>query len=110
MEAKKSMTTTRTEFLARVKKALDHVADQPAPSGVAAHPVVRDDLVRQVQADTPQRLERWIQLAKKNGMVIEQVTAAGIPDAIRRCLGKHQIKKALLNLGTFEGQIPVRET
>ncbi len=102
--------TTRTEFLTRVKRALDHVVDQPAPSGVSAHPVVRDDLVRQVQSGTPQRLERWVQLAKKNGMIVEQVAAADIPDAIRRCLGKHQVKKALLNLGTFEGQVPMRET
>jgi L-lactate utilization protein LutC len=102
--------TTRTEFLSRVKKALGHPVDQPGPSPVANHPAMRDDLLRQVSADAPGRTARWLQLAAKNGMSVQKIGRDGILESIQSCLGKHQAGKVLTNLGSFEGQIPVRET
>jgi L-lactate dehydrogenase complex protein LldG len=103
-------TTTRTEFLSRVKKALGHPVDQPAPSPVASHPVMRDDLVRQVKVDAPNRTERWLQLAAKNGMFVQKMNRDAILESIKTCLAKHQAKKVMTNLGSFEGQIAVPET
>ncbi len=75
----------REEFLARIRHALGHSArgEVPAPSERPQRP---ERFLRQVRTDDPKRLERWIDLASKNGVQVRRTRSAGITAAIDACL------------------------
>ncbi len=75
----------REEFLARIRHALGHSArgEAPAPS---ERPQRQERFLRQERADDPKRVERWIDLASKNGVQVRRTRNAGITAAIYACL------------------------
>ena len=88
----------RDEFLAIVRHALGHsaVGKLAEPTG---RPPRHEKLIRQIQANDPGRVDRWIELAGKNGVNVKRArTAAGIQAAIDECLSAHQVQSVLLNM------------
>jgi len=89
----------RIDFFARVKKALDRDgASTPAP----VHPPLQDNLMRQVAVDDPDRVERYVSLARKTGFVIERVRPDALLPALDKCLANHPIKSALVNAAAYD--------
>jgi L-lactate utilization protein LutC len=104
---RKPLKAGRHEFLARVRKALGHDEKaSPVPEGV---PVREGGLIRQVAKDDPGRVERWVQKAKGNGMVVHRVAAdaVAIATAIESSFANHAVRKAVSNAGSLGDQFDV---
>jgi L-lactate dehydrogenase complex protein LldG len=87
----------RDQFLSSVRHALGHseVGTLPAPPG---RPGRSERLIRQVRADDPRRVERWIDLAGKTGVKVKRARSAGVEAVIDECLNEHQVKSVMVNL------------
>jgi L-lactate utilization protein LutC len=104
---RKPLKAGRHEFLARVRKALRHDEKaSPAPEGM---PVREEGLIRQVAKNDPGRVERWVQKAKGNGIVVHRVAAeaVAIAGAIEAALGNHAVRKVVTNGGSVGDQFDV---
>ncbi|MGC9259211.1 MAG: LutC/YkgG family protein [Phycisphaerae bacterium] len=87
----------RSVFLTVIRHALGHSA-QGAPPAPAARPKIQEKLLRQVPAGDSQRVERWIQQARANGLTVVRTNADGIHAAIEHLLSGHSVKSIMLNV------------
>ncbi len=87
----------RTQFLSGVRQALGH-AETIAP---AARPERREAVVREVSANDPKRIDRWIRCAAGNGMSVERVAADGVVAAIEKTLTARKSRRVMLNCLTW---------
>ena len=88
---------SRKDFLASVRHALGHSAqgDPPVPE---TRPEIKKQLLRQVQVDAANRIERWIQFANANGLSVVRTNSAGIHAAVDGILSGHSVKSIMVNL------------
>ncbi|NNM87818.1 MAG: LUD domain-containing protein [Phycisphaerae bacterium] len=87
----------RTQFLSRVRQALGH-AETIVP---AARPARKDAVVREVSANDPGRIERWIKYASGNGMSVQRVRPDGVVAAIEKALLERSARRVMLNGATW---------
>ena len=87
---------SRRKFLDQVRHALGHSSqgDPPPPS---QPPVRTERLIRQVSSSDPRRVDRWIALAKKNGMKVQRASAVGLASAVDTFLTGTEVKSIMLN-------------
>ena len=89
--------TGREEFLARVRKALDHPEGKsPLPTGVPE----LEQLIRQVASDDAGRVDRFVKKMTENKGVVKRVGAdrEAVLAAVDACLAAHAVKRTLMNL------------
>ena len=92
--------TGREEFLARVRKALDHPEGKsPLPTGA---PELEQGLIRQVASDDAGRVDRFVKKMTENKGVVKRVAAdrEAVLAAVDACLAQHAVKRSLMN---FQG-------
>ncbi len=90
--------TGREEFLARVRKALDHPERKsPMPTGV---PELEQVLIRQVASEDAGRVDRFVKKMTENKGVVKRVAAdrGAVLAAMADCLAAHAVKRSLMNL------------
>jgi hypothetical protein len=93
--------TTRAEFIARVRRSLNHGDRSPAPG---QPPALNPAVLRQVPvapAGAPALVDRWQQKMTDNKATVHRLSGTDQPAvfaALDACLAKHTVKHALLNL------------
>ncbi len=87
----------RAQFLSEVRQALGH-AETIVP---VARPVRSEAVVREVPANDPGRIDRWIQYAANNGMSVQRVGPDGILAAIEKTLTERRSHRVMLNCATW---------
>lgn len=92
----------REGFFGRISAALGREGKAiETPAVPAGHPALDERLLRQVSVGDASLVERWVQKASGNSMVVRRVGPAGVVGAIDECLGKHEISSLLLNAEPF---------
>lgn len=96
----------RAAFMARVQKALGHAGP---PALTTPRPVLVDALVRQVAADDPNRVARFIERAGKNGITVREATPLATLPILDEFLAPYPVERILINAGAWEAQLGLRE-
>jgi L-lactate dehydrogenase complex protein LldG len=100
-------TGGRAPFMERVRRGLGHLE---GASPVAEEPPVRDEeVVRQVAVTDEGRIDRWIEKARGNSMVVHRISgdAAAVAAGIDLCFAKHAIRKSVLNAQELAAQFGI---
>jgi L-lactate dehydrogenase complex protein LldG len=96
-------TGGRGPFMERVRKSLGHPADRSPPPSEA--PPERDEsVIRQCAMGDPALVDRWIERARANSMVIHRAAAdpPAVSVALSACLAHHKIARCILNARDLE--------
>ncbi len=86
----------RELFLKTVRGALGHNPGA-APPRPESRPMRDEACFREVAVDNPERVARWVERAKSNGMTVHRTDAAGINAAVNAILSEQNIKSIMLN-------------
>jgi L-lactate dehydrogenase complex protein LldG len=86
----------RSSFLSSVRQALGHSvnAASPAPD---TRPILSERLLRQVEADSPQIISRWIEKARGNGMTVVEASVDGAATPAIEFLTSHRARTVMVN-------------
>ncbi len=87
----------RTQFLSKVRQALGHAATTVP----GARPVRSDAVIREVSANDPKRIARWMQYAAGNGMSVQRVGPEGVSAAVEKTLAERNSHRVMLNCATW---------
>lgn len=88
----------RRDFLSTVRKALGHAQTSTVPP---QRPPRMESVIRQVLADDPGRISRWMRLAAQNGMLVQRTDIHGVPAAVKGCFTGHVVRNVMLNFSTW---------
>src|SRR5579864_2747045 len=88
--------TGREGFLRRGREGLGHDLGK-SPAAVAP-PELDQRVIRQVVAEHPRRVDRFVEKMTENKGVVKRVGADGIVRAVEECLSAHSVKRVLMNL------------
>ncbi len=88
--------------MARVQNALGRTGP---PALTTPRPELVDALVRQVAADDPNRVARFIERAGKNGVTVRQAAPPAILAILDEFLSPYSVERLLINAGAWEAQL-----
>lgn len=101
-------TGGRAVFLERIRKGLGHPLDH-SPAPTEPPPTHDEGVVRQFGAADAGRVDRFVQKAKGNTMIVHRVPAdpAAVTAAIDACFEKHTVTRSIVNARELDGRFTV---
>ncbi len=89
----------RESFLSTIRQALGHDAKSPSPKP-DSRPIRSERLLRQVESDSPQLVNRWIEKARGNGMTVVESTFSRAAEPVIEFLMAHKARTLMVNFSS----------